>query len=194
MSICPITGPGGQVPLVAVPDRNATLPACPLPAAANPATPARAVAAPLPPNPATLAVQFWRTIPLPVPRPNIPPGYAVTGKPAYLVTNGTLTTDRFQLATPLGELTIIARGKYLVDWGDGTAPTWTGPYTTQGLPYPNGNIAHTYDNVGPVTVTVQEVWTATWTLGGAAGTLEALHTTATIAGFPIRQIQAVITG
>ncbi|MCU4184239.1 hypothetical protein K6U06_07690, partial [Acidiferrimicrobium sp. IK] len=43
---------------------------------------------PIPPalatNPAVLATQFWQTIPLPTPKPTLPPGYAITGKPAYL--------------------------------------------------------------------------------------------------------------
>ena len=82
----------------------------------------------------------------------------------------------------------------MVDWGDGTLPAWTGPYDQEGHPYPNGNISHTYDNVGAVTVMVQEVWTASWRLGAASGNLTALHTTASIPGFPVRQIQAVLTG
>jgi hypothetical protein len=145
-------------------------------------------------NPVMLAVQFWQTIPLAVPKPTIPPGYAITGKPAYLVTDGTLEPGAYQRATPLGRLTIIAHGSYLVDWGDATSPTWTGPYDREGRGYPNGTIAHTYDNVGTVTVTVEESWSATWTLGAAGGVLAALHTTATIADFPVRQIQALITG
>jgi hypothetical protein len=159
--------------------------ACPT---ANPQTPLPAI------DPAALAVQFWQTIPLPVPRPSIPPGYAITGKPAYLVTDGTLAPARYQRPTPLGALLIIARGSYLVDWGDGTLPTWTGPYAHEGAPYPNGSIFHTFDNIGPVTVTVREVWTATWSLGPAHGDLNALHTTASITAFPVHQLQAVIIG
>jgi hypothetical protein len=131
---------------------------------------------------------------LPVPRPSIPPGYAITGKIAYLVTHGTVAPARYQRNTPLGILTITARGSYLVDWGDGTLPTWTGPYHEEGGPYPNGRIFHTYDNTGTVTVTVREAWTASWALGPASGVLAALQTTATVAGFPVRQLQAVITG
>jgi hypothetical protein len=151
--------------------------------------------APPPPplNPATLAVTFWRTIPLPVPHPRVPPGYAITGKPAYLVTGGTTNPRPFVKQTPLGPLTITAHGSYTVDWGDATSPTWTGPYTTEGQPWPNGNIAHTYDNVGTVSVTLREAWTASWSLAGATGTLTGLATTASIPDFAIRQVQAVIT-
>ena len=129
---------------------------------AAPVAPVRAALARAAPaiDPGELAVQFWQTIPLPGPHPSIPPNYAVTGMPAYLVTNGTLAPSPYQRQTPLGPLYITARGSYLVDWGDSTVPAWAGPYKYEGRPYPDGNISHTYDNVGTVTVTVQEVWTA----------------------------------
>jgi hypothetical protein len=163
----------------------------PQPVAAPALAPARAAPAI---DPGALAVQFWQTIPLPVPHPSIPPNYAVTGMPAYLVTNGTLAPSPYQRQTPLGPLYITAHGGYLVDWGDGMAPTWAGPYEQEGRPYPNGNISHTYDNVGTVTVTIQEIWTATWRLGAANGQLMALRTTATIPDLQIKQIQSILTG
>jgi hypothetical protein len=141
-------------------------------------------------NPAVLAQQFWQTIPLPVPRPSVPPGYAVTGRPAYLVTGGTVAPAAYTEATPLGRLSVTATGSYQVSWGDGATG---GPYAYEGEPYPDGSITHTYDNVGTVTVTVVEDWTATWSLGGATGTLRQLQTRATIPGFAVRQIQAVLT-
>ena len=144
-------------------------------------------------DPGTLAVRFWRTIPLPVPRPTIPPGYAVTGKTAYLVTNGTTAPSVYRDNTPLGQLTIQATGTYVVDWGDGTQPVWTGPYAAEGQSWPSGHITHTFDIAGTYTVAVQEDWTATWHLAGATGTLNGLHTTATIPNFAVRQLQAVIT-
>lgn len=144
-----------------------------------------------PPNPASLAVRFWQSIPLPVPRPAIPPGYAVTGKPAYLVTHGTTAPPAYVENTPLGTLSIRATGVYYVSWGDRGG--WDGPYRGEGRPYPHGNIVHTYDYAGTVTVTVSEAWSATWTLAGATGTLTGLHTTATMRDFQVEQLQAVIT-
>jgi hypothetical protein len=88
---------------------------------------------------------------------------------------------------------IRATGSYVVDWGDGTAPLWDGPFQAEGRPYPNGNIAHTYDNVGTVTITLRERWTATWSLGPVTGVLGGLATVATIPAFPVQQLQAVIT-
>jgi hypothetical protein len=140
-------------------------------------------------DPATLAEQFWQTIPLPVPQPSIPPGYAITGKPAYLVTDGTVAPPAFVEPTPLGLLTVAAHGTYTVDWGDGSTG---GPYATEGTGYPNGQIVHTYDRVGTVDVAVHEAWTATWTLGAAAGTLGQLATVGGIPAFTVRQIQAII--
>ena len=143
-------------------------------------------------DPVTLAVQFWRTVPLPVPHPTIPPGYAITGKPAYLVTGGSTQPDPFVEQTPLGQLTIEAVGTYDVDWGDGSG--WQGPYRSEGQPYPQGGVSHVYDNVGTYDVVVREQWTARWQLAGAVGTLGGLQTTATIGAYPVRQVQAVITG
>jgi hypothetical protein len=143
------------------------------------------------PTPLDFAGQFWKEIPLPVPQPSIPPGYAITGEPAYLVTGGTVDPPAYTEPTPLGLLSVTATGTYTVDWGDGNS---SGPFDAEGLPYPNGTITHTYDNVGTLTVTLTENWTATWTLAGAGGTLGQLHTQATIPNFAIRQIQAIITG
>lgn len=143
----------------------------------------------IPPDPGTLARQFWQQIPLPVPHPSIPPGYAITGKTAYLVTNGVLVPATYSEATPLGQLTVTAHGAYRVDWGDGTA---SGPYSSEGGPYPSGTITHVYEDVGPVTVTVTEAWIATWALGPAAGNLGGLQTQGTIPGYQVRQVQAVL--
>jgi hypothetical protein len=145
-------------------------------------------------DPALLARAFWDTIPLPVPHPRIPPGFAITGKVAYLIAGDTNAPPAWTRPTPLGHLVVVGHGSYTVDWGDGSRPTTTGPYTTAGAPFPNGTITHTYDVVGRYTVTVRETWTATWRLGRAGGTLQALHTTGTIPAFRVGQIQAVITG
>jgi hypothetical protein len=151
-------------------------------------------AAPLPPiDPAALAVQFWRTIPLPVPHPTIPPGYAICGKPAYLVTNGSTQPTPYTEPTPIGTLTIVATGAYTIDWGDPSQPGSSGPYPFEGQAYPNGRIQHTYDNSGSYNVVVTENWTATWHLAGATGTLGNLHTAATVAGFVARQLEAIET-
>ncbi len=169
------------------------------PASAGPAAPAArplaqprapaAAPAPPPPSPQTFAEQFWHTVHLPSPHPTIPPGYAITGKPAYLVTGGTTAPPAYTTPTFLGALRVVVHGTYHVQWGDGAS---SGPYTTEGLPYPDGNIQHTYDNVGSYTVTVTETWTATWSLGPVTGTLGQLQTAGAIPNFAVRQVQAII--
>lgn len=181
----PVDGPQPEVPYWLM---SVKVPPCRLDAAAAKA--ARKVPAV---DPVTLAVRYWTTIPLPTPKPSVPPGYAVTGKPSYLVTDGTLHPAPYIEATPLGLLTVKASGTYMVDWGDGTEPTWSGPYQQEGRPWPSGVITHTYDVAGSVQVTVTEDWTATWSLAGVTGTLGGLHTEAAIEGFRVEQLQAVIT-
>ncbi len=190
--VCSATGPNQGTPLniQAFWAAGVVLPSC-APATAPAAAPARNATPVI--DPAAISIAFWRTIPLPKPNPRLPPGYAVTGLPAYLVTNGTLHPAPYQADTPLGPLTITANGTYSVDWGDGSSPAWTGPFRQEGRPYPDGTIAHTFDNVGTVTITVIENWSATWSLGPDRGVLPNLQTRATIPNLQIRQLQAVIT-
>ncbi len=140
-------------------------------------------------DPVVYAVQFWQDIPLPTPAPSIAPGWAITGKYAYLETHGqrqhTFTRD-----TPFGPLVLMATGEYLVDWGDGEQ---TGPYDIEGGPWPDGQITHTYINVGTYDVVVTEQWSATWRLGGETGTLTGLSTEGRIEDFRVEQVQAVVS-
>jgi hypothetical protein len=135
-----------------------------------------------------VAARYWERIPLPKPRPTIAPGRAITGKIAYLETGGRVT-DTYYNDTVLGRLSIIATGYYTVDWGDGTV---TGPYRHEGMPWPHGQITHTYQNVGSYNIVVTERWTSTWQLDGESGVLRELRTTGRIDNFPVEQIQAVI--
>ena len=144
-------------------------------------------------NPTTIAVNFWNSIPLPVPAPRIPPGYALAGEPAYLVTGGTTNPAPFTESTPLGPLTVTATGSYMVDWGDPSQSGLSGPYAFEGTPYPNGQISHVYDNSGSYNVVVTENWTANWTLGGLSGQVGGLSTKATIASFQVKQLQTIFT-
>ena len=71
--------------------------------------------------------------PLPTPSPYIAPGRAITGMYAYMETRGTTTHTYTEPDTPFGPLTIVAKGRYFVDWGDGTH---TGPHSAEGGPWP----------------------------------------------------------
>ncbi len=139
-------------------------------------------------DPVVIAIRAWQHIPLPKPRPHIAPGWAITGKPAYLETQGelrhTYTTD-----TPLGPLTLEARGRYYVDWGDGTRD---GPYTVEGRPWPDGEITHRYIHVGRYDVVVTEEWTADWRVAGFGGQLGGMQTEGRIPDLRVEQIQVVV--
>jgi len=139
-------------------------------------------------TPSMIARRYWERIPLPKPKPAIAPGRAITGKTAYLETKGELS-HTYVNATAFGPLQIVAKGSYVVDWGDGET---TGPHSLEGAPWPDGRITHQYINIGTYDVVVTERWTATWSLGGETGVLRTLQTTGRIDSFPVQQIQAVI--
>jgi len=139
-------------------------------------------------TPAMVSARYWELIPLPKPQPKIAPGRAITGKLAYLETNGELT-HTYTNSTAFGPLEIVAKGSYTVDWGDGTT---TGPHSFEGKPWPDGEITHGYRDIGSYNVVVTENWTASWRLGGESGVLRTLRTTGRIDDFPVQQIQAVI--
>jgi hypothetical protein len=134
-------------------------------------------------------LDYWKNVPLPKPQPFIAPGRAITGLLAYLETRGTTTHTYSEPDTPFGPLTIVATGRYYVDWGDGTH---SGPHSREGEPWPDGQITHQYINVGAYDVVVTERWTAKWSLGSASGTLDELRTVGRIDDFPVQQIQAVV--
>lgn len=163
---------------------NSVDPTCP----AAPGAPAVVL-----PSPEQVAFAFWNEVDPPSPAPVVAPGWAITGLPAYLEP-GTETSVQETFDTVLGPLTITAAGETVaVDWGDGAT---TGPVSTaSGGPYPDGDITHTYVEVGTVTITVTQYWTGTWSLpaAGAGGSFDDAIPRATgIGEFEVRQVQAVI--
>ena len=86
-------------------------------------------------------------------------------------------------------MTIVATGRYYVDWGDGTH---TGPHAREGDPWPDGQITHEYIHIGAYDVIVTERWTATWSFGSAVRHPSELRTVGRIEDFPVQQIQAVV--
>lgn len=136
---------------------------------------------------------------MPRPAPEIPPGRAITGLPAYLVTNhevagNTLTygpvTHEVDLGVVTVSVTVEAEGYSEVDWGDGRVEQ----YRVVGLPYPHGEIRNTYRDRGPVTITVTDVWQVSFDVPGIlTDTIEARMPPVTITDFPVEEIQAVRT-
>lgn len=143
-------------------------------------------------DPEETVVAVLERVPLPAPAPVIAPGWAITGKPAFLEPNlavpvvGGKPTVSETRSTDLGDLALTAVAVYRVDWGD----TETGPHAGPGGPWPDGNIVHTWTDMGTYNVVVTAVWAVDWRLGAASGRLS-VPTVGTIPAFRVEQVQAV---
>lgn len=180
-------------------DAGRPRPNCPEPAAAaanrsngNPPPPA-------PPAPATeaqIAADVWQHVE-DLPRPTVtvqPKAYAITGKKVYLQISGPQTWTR-TIDNPIGDdVVITATSDYVIDWGDPTDEASRNVVTTsQGGPYPDGDVTHVYVEKSPrTTITVTQRWTATWQAGARTGTLSQLTTAADPpVTIEVRDLQAV---
>ncbi len=151
--------------------------------------PANAVAVPAP---AEIAADIWLHVEdLPVPTLAVRPTYAIAGKQVYLEIAGAHQWSR-TIDNPIGDnVTISATSTYLIDWNDPTdsAPTRT---TSQGGPYPGGDVTHVYTQRSTRTdIVVTQQWRATWRAGSRSGTLAALQTQSAPLAIDVREIQAV---
>lgn len=135
--------------------------------------------------------QAWRSVVRPPPPTplRVAPGKAATGLLAYLEIGGDPAPTE-TLDNPIGpDVVITMTPRYVVRWGDGATTTTT----SQGGPYPSGDVTHTYLDEGTVTITVEAYWTATWRAGGAGGELpELAEPTSAALDLPVEQYQAVI--
>ena len=144
---------------------------------------------PVPPpiSPREVVERTIVNVSLPSPKPSVDPGYAVTGLRAYLETGNSVTHTFEPIGTVLGPLSISASSTYTVDWGDGTT---TGPHSSSGGKYPDGDITYVYRDVGTVDITVTQNWTATWSLAGQSGTISGLVSSGDLEDFDVREVQA----
>ena len=125
-------------------------------------------------------------IPLPAPTLRVRPGEAMVGRLAYLEIGGPRTVQWSGVV--LGEpVTVSATSTYDVSWGDGTSPD-TG-LTSQGGPWPGGDITHAYQYAGDHTIVVTQRWTATWTTEGTSGTIANVLFTAGTLRLPAFDVQ-----
>ncbi|MGQ0744681.1 MAG: hypothetical protein ACT4OS_10185, partial [Acidimicrobiales bacterium] len=148
-------------------------------------------ACPAPPAAVAAVLEaFVETLDLPRPSPRIGVGYAITGLPAHLATNGAVSAS-FTRPTPLGELVVKAVGTYSVDWGDGTI---TGPHWREGRPWPDGEILHTYSHVGTYDVIVSQQWRAEWSIFGTdyQGVIDDLTTATVVEDLVVDQVQTIL--
>jgi hypothetical protein len=145
---------------------------------------------------------FWREENLPHPTVTSHPDYAITGRPTYVEIGGPPSLD-VDIADPVsGQLVHVhARSVYTVTWGDRWADASdprsaaTTVTTSQGGPYPDGDVIHTYRHVdGQLMIAVRQDWTASWNAGPSlGGPLSGLHTDAELP-FHVEQVQAVVGG
>src|SRR5439155_24795062 len=93
------------------------------------------------------------------PAPRIQPGRAIAGKTAFLEIGGTGPRS-FDMADPLGGpgTHVDARPTYRVDWGDGTVIETS----SNGGPWPHGDVTHVYQRTGHYDVVVTARRTAQW--------------------------------
>jgi hypothetical protein len=136
------------------------------------------------------ALQLWHDqVKLPPPAPRIAPGWGIVGKDAYLEIGGRRDPVPWTFTAFGYTITITAHSRYEVDWGDGTAATGI---TSQGGPWPTGEITHPYQVDGTYRVTVRQRWTATWSAtNGEQGAIDdGLQTLGTL-DFPVQELQAV---
>jgi hypothetical protein len=139
-----------------------------------------------------LAIAAWAALNPPTFDAQIAPGRALTGMPAYLELAGTTeATEVVPLPDGLGELRIEAAVvEHVVDFGDGSAPVVT---TSLGAPWngdPSQQIAHTYQDTGARTVTVDTRWGARFVAPGLTEDLEPRVETASL-DLQVNQVQAV---
>ena len=141
-------------------------------------------------SPGAVALALWRErVKLPLPAPRIAPGWGIVGKEAYLEIGGPRDPAPWTFDALGYTITITARSRYEVDWGDGALARGL---TSQGGPWPTGEITHPYQVDGAYRVTVRQQWTATWSASnGEQGAIdEGLQTVGTLE-FPVRELQAV---
>jgi hypothetical protein len=148
------------------------------------------------PDPSAAARAFARSIPIPEPTPEIAPGIAVTGLPAYLVI---ANQDGFTVTETLagfGPMQVALEPvTFDIDWGDGVTERIddgrTGVSWEQSQSDPAQAIAHTYiaRDLGTV-VTVDAQWLATWSVGGFSGIVSGLSTDTSFA-LPVQEYRAV---
>jgi hypothetical protein len=139
-----------------------------------------------------IAADVWQHVEnLPVPTLRIEPDFAITGKRVFLQIAGARTWTR-TIDNPIGDdVVITATSDYVIDWGD---PTYAGPdvTTSQGGPYPNGDVTHVYTDETPRTeIRVTQRWRATWRAGTTTGSLDQLTTQAAPLPLEVRELQAV---
>lgn len=136
-----------------------------------------------------LAENYFRRIQLPVPRPVMSAPSGITGAVHQMNMQIPATISLVEGGTAFGDLEVSARGRFVVDWGDGT----TDSYLVTGASWPASPITHSWTKRGNYTVVVTAHWEANWRLGGFSGVVGNLTTTGSIPAFEVGEIQATVS-
>lgn len=144
-------------------------------------------------DPTADARDFVRSIPLPAVEIAIAPGFAITGQPSYLVVDGQEPFEAVGGIPGFGPLEATLEPVAIrVDWGDGTTDLITDG--RMGVPWdgpPSERIAHTYIHAAPdLTVTVEVLWRAEWSVGVFSGTVSDLEVLAEL-DLEVRSLRSV---
>jgi hypothetical protein len=164
-------------------DTNAGVNRCPtaVPVAAGPAASPQQ-------SPRQYAIDYFRSLPLPVPKPVMSAPEGICGAQHSLdlqIPQQMVFTDP---ETPFGSLAVHVHGSFTVNWGDGRTDT----YSSSGAPWPTSTLVHYWENKGRNDITVTANWSANWTYGTHSGTLGGLSTTSRIPGWGVIELQAVL--
>lgn len=135
------------------------------------------------------AVDYVRSLAMPVPGPVISaPNGGICGAVHSLALGIEPRASFTDPDTPFGPLVVHVTGTFVVDWGDGSS----GSYSTAGAPWPNTEISHSWAVSRHYDITVTATWTADWTFGGYSGVVAGLTTTGAIRNWPVMEAQAVL--
>ena len=146
---------------------------------------------PAPPTAAdieAIARNYVRTLAMPVPQPQMSAPEGISGA-RHSIDLQTPSRQTFPSEnTSFGQLSVTANGRFTVNWGDGTSDV----YTTSGAPWPNSEIAHSWNVRGQYRIVVTAQWNVDWRLGGYSGVIPAVATSATVPAWNVVEAQAVI--
>jgi hypothetical protein len=127
---------------------------------------------------------------LPFPEPNIQPGWALTGMPAYLEIGAPATfADTVDGDVLPVTIEFEATATYRVQWGDGHVSE----HASAGGPWPEGDIVHTYADAVDRTVVVTPVWSVTASGAGQTFTFPEVELVSSEFELPVREMQSVRT-
>jgi hypothetical protein len=159
-------------------------PRIPLPGAANPL------------NNASVTEAFQQELrdaqQLSPPQLKISPSSAIPGLPVFMSISGAQNTTINLLREVAGhQVHVVLNSTYDIDWGDGTAFTTS----SQGGPFPNGDVQHTYVDSNPYVIVVRQHWKGRWTSDdGRSGTIVGDPLTQASASITILDAEAILTG